>query len=206
MLATKDGSHVVRSTVGGLAHAARVPVEACRKALEKLCSPDPDGLDQPYEGRRLQPVEHGWYVLNGESYRRRRDSEDWKAYQAEWARNKRAKLKLSSINGTSISRSTVDNIDLSEEIRLDKKEEKSSSNGPNGHVQAALPLGSVVTQSRTKKKTPLMTEADMEDLRSNPAYDGIDIDKESWKFKTYCDTNGRLPTKRFFVNWLNKIS
>jgi hypothetical protein len=94
MLAIKGGNQVVRATIGGLAHQARVPVEGCRKAIEKLCSPDPDGLDQPWEGRRIQPVEHGWLVLNGETYRNRRDGDDRKAYQAEWARNNRAKRKL----------------------------------------------------------------------------------------------------------------
>lgn len=118
MLAVKGPSHIVRATVGGLAHQARVPVEACRKAIEKLSNPDPDGLDQQYEGRRIKAVEHGWLVLNGQAYKDRRDSSDRKQYQADWVRAKRIKKKLST---PSVDASThVDTVYPSDQIRSDK--------------------------------------------------------------------------------------
>jgi hypothetical protein len=98
LLAIKDGTHVARATIGGLAHQARVSVEDCRRAVQKLSNPDPDGLDQPYEGRRIKLVDHGFLVLNGEFYKKRRDDEDRKEYQAEWARNDRVKKRLQNVD------------------------------------------------------------------------------------------------------------
>lgn len=124
LLAIKGPNHVARATVGALAHQARVSVEDCRNAIEKLCSPDPDGLDQPYEGRRMQPVEHGWFILNGEAYRLRRDEDDRKQYLAQYMRDYRRKQ---NVNNRKQSVSAVNIVNPSDQIRseADQKEEKS---------------------------------------------------------------------------------
>lgn len=41
-------------------------------------------------------------------------------------------------------------------------------------------------------------------LRSNRAYDGIDIDREHGKCLAWCAANKRTPSAKRFVNWLNK--
>lgn len=45
----------------------------------------------------------------------------------------------------------------------------------------------------------------IEDLKRNPAYQGINIEAEQAKLKTWCEVNKRQPTRRRFVNWLNRI-
>jgi uncharacterized protein YdaU (DUF1376 family) len=87
------------------------------------------------------------------------------------------------------------------------KEEKSSSNGSGEPVQAALQIGlaPVKTPEKKKRNGPLMDEAAVERFKSNPAYTGIDVDKETWKFSEWCRNNGKLETIRRFTNWLNRI-
>ena len=41
-------------------------------------------------------------------------------------------------------------------------------------------------------------------LSGNPAYEGIEVDREFGKMKAWCDANGKLPSRRRFVNWLNR--
>jgi hypothetical protein len=44
----------------------------------------------------------------------------------------------------------------------------------------------------------------LESLKANPAYKGIDIDRELGKCQAWCIANGKSPNKRRFVNWLNR--
>lgn len=68
-LVMKNAKHIVRGSPVGIAHLARVSVEECRRAIQKFESPDPDSTSQEYEGRRIQKVpEGGWLVLNGAKY------------------------------------------------------------------------------------------------------------------------------------------
>src|SRR5260221_1637917 len=53
---------------------------------------------------------------------------------------------------------------------------------------------------------PMMTAAGLKELVANPAYKGIDVVKEAWKFKSWCEANNRNQSVRRFVNWLNKVA
>lgn len=41
-------------------------------------------------------------------------------------------------------------------------------------------------------------------LRRNPAYQSLNIDAEFAKMRTWCDVNKKQPSRRRFVNWLNR--
>lgn len=75
MLATADALGRVNASVPGLADAARVSVDECRKALAKLSAPDPDSRTKENEGRRIREISGGWLILNYMKYRERRDPE-----------------------------------------------------------------------------------------------------------------------------------
>jgi hypothetical protein len=149
MLAIKGPNHIVRATVGGLAHQARVSVSDCRKAVEKLTSPDPDGLDQPYEGRRIQAVDHGWLVLNGETYKNRRDETYRKEYQADWVKAKRLKEKLSTQSVDVDSESTDVDTSRAEQIREEKSRQEQIK--PPTPLQGAVVFPVNLDSDRFKK-------------------------------------------------------
>lgn len=57
-LGNKNGE--VLASIPGLANVARVPVESCRKAVEKLLSPNADAATKDDDGRHLEVIEGGW--------------------------------------------------------------------------------------------------------------------------------------------------
>lgn len=64
MLALSDKKGCVWASIPGLADAARVSVEECRQAIDKLSSPDPDSRTQVEEGRRIIAIDGGWWLIN----------------------------------------------------------------------------------------------------------------------------------------------
>jgi hypothetical protein len=77
---------------------------------------------------------------------------------------------------------------------------------------AASKMSKNVKQSESESKSKASTSPSGEDfisaLKNNPAYKGIDIDREIGKMKAWLSlpkAKGRKLTKAFVVNWLNKI-
>lgn len=101
MLLMKNKLHIVEASVPGLAKRAGVTVPECEQALRDLMSPDPYSRTKEFEGRRIEVVDGGWKVLNGELYKLRMGPEWRKEYMREYMAMKRAleranKLLLSS--------------------------------------------------------------------------------------------------------------
>jgi hypothetical protein len=70
MMAKKDSDHVVRANAFMIGQWAKKTEAEVLAALKVLSSPDTKRLEpQPFEGRRIQKVEDGWLILNGEFYR-----------------------------------------------------------------------------------------------------------------------------------------
>ena len=78
-LASKDG--VVEAAIPGLANAARVPIEDCRAAVARLLAPDPDSRTTEFEGRRIEPCDGGWRLLNHAKFRAKLSRDDRNDYQ-----------------------------------------------------------------------------------------------------------------------------
>jgi hypothetical protein len=82
ILAMMDKRSEVHGSIPGLARIAGVEVEDCRIAIQKFLDPDKDSRSHELEGRRLREIDGGWFVLNGEKYR--------KKYSMEWRREQDA--------------------------------------------------------------------------------------------------------------------
>lgn len=89
-LAEKDQNGFVGASRSGMQRISNVTPEQFEEAVKVLESPDPDSRTPDYEGRRLEKVDGGWFVLNHLLYR------DQLSCSAEAAR-KREQRK----NGTS---------------------------------------------------------------------------------------------------------
>lgn len=95
MLAKQDADFVVRANAYTIGQWARKDEATAIKALKILSSPDKNRVEpQPFDGRRVQKVEDGWQILNGQKYQdmmlelkyvRRR------VKQAIWQKEKRRK-------------------------------------------------------------------------------------------------------------------
>lgn len=92
LLALKDSDQVVRKTLYQIGRASRKTEEEVERALKVLSAPDTKRKEsQPHEGRRIEPVEDGWLILNGDIYEAMMRKISRQVYQARWARNNRAK-------------------------------------------------------------------------------------------------------------------
>jgi hypothetical protein len=69
LLASKDQDHFAKfSAIGNLARRAAVTEAECATAVAKFEAADPDSGDPDNDGRRIERVPGGWYVLNGNKY------------------------------------------------------------------------------------------------------------------------------------------
>lgn len=106
MLAMADKDGVVETSFPGLADAARVSLEECRAALDKLASPDEYSRTKDHEGRRVREVDGGWLILNHAKYRHKM-SEDYRKEQGakrqQAFRDKKKANPMKRMSGGSVS-------------------------------------------------------------------------------------------------------
>jgi hypothetical protein len=69
MLAMADTSGEIQSSVPGLAHIAQVSVGDTEAALAKFLAPDKYSRTPDFDGRRIEPIDGGWRLLNHGKYR-----------------------------------------------------------------------------------------------------------------------------------------
>jgi hypothetical protein len=82
MLALVDKNGEVHGSIPGLARLAGVPEEDCREGITKFLSPDPDSRSKEHDGRRIEEIDGGWFLLNYAKYREK--------YSREWKRERDA--------------------------------------------------------------------------------------------------------------------
>lgn len=93
LLLMKDADGFVKASVGGLARVARVSEPETRIALQKFMDPDPDSTTPDHEGRRIERVPGGWFILNHEIYRDLENPIEKREKATERQRRKREKDK-----------------------------------------------------------------------------------------------------------------
>lgn len=92
LLAKKDSDHIVRGTAYQISRWANMSEKEVLEGMKVLSSPDKKRIEpQPFEGRRVERVEEGWLVLNGQKYEELMKKIAEQARKARWARNKREK-------------------------------------------------------------------------------------------------------------------
>jgi hypothetical protein len=69
ILALKDEANICRATLPALAKMCNLSNDQCEAYLAKFQQPDKYSRSQEFEGRRIEPTEGGWLVLNGQKYR-----------------------------------------------------------------------------------------------------------------------------------------
>ncbi len=76
MLALSNRDGIVEASIPGLAHFAGVGISETEAALRKFLSPDPYSRSPEYEGRRIEPVDGGWQLINHDKYRLKMSPDD----------------------------------------------------------------------------------------------------------------------------------
>jgi len=83
LLLLADQHGIVLASVPGLAKQAGVSVEDVEAAVGTFTSPDRHSRSQEHEGRRLEPIDGGWLVLNYKKYREFRTIKQVKAAERQ---------------------------------------------------------------------------------------------------------------------------
>jgi hypothetical protein len=100
MLALKNRDGLVLSTMSGLKRLANLTIEECEKAIKVLEAPDKKSeITQEFDGRRVERREGGWMILNHEKYRDMVQTTKRRAYQANWQKGYRDRVKKSKDDG-----------------------------------------------------------------------------------------------------------
>ena len=76
MLAMADKKGRVWAAIPGLANTARVTIEECEQALARFMAPDKYSRTPDNDGRRIEPIDGGWQLLNYTKYREMRDADE----------------------------------------------------------------------------------------------------------------------------------
>lgn len=93
MLALKNRAQIVTATVPALAKLANLTNEQCEEYLAKMQEPDKYSRSREYDGRRIERVEGGWFVLNGEKYRDKLNADDRREQVKQAVARHRAKKR-----------------------------------------------------------------------------------------------------------------
>ncbi len=89
LLALKNRHGEVSGSVPGLAALANVSIKHCQSALLKLTSPDIHSRTKEFDGRRIEPIDGGWRILNAGKYRNAMSEDERRSYKAKWMAQKR---------------------------------------------------------------------------------------------------------------------
>lgn len=90
MLAMADRKGRVFGSIPGLANRARVTIPECEAALATFLAPDPYSRTPDCEGRRIEPIDGGWRLINYAKYRAIKDEESVKESKRRYIAERRA--------------------------------------------------------------------------------------------------------------------
>lgn len=92
-MANKEG--IAEGSIPGLADLARVSIQDCEAALEKLKAPDKYSRTQEHDGRRIADCDGGWKLLNHGKYRAKMSADERRDYNRVKQQEHRQKVSTS---------------------------------------------------------------------------------------------------------------
>lgn len=105
LLALADADGFVSGSIPGLANIFRVTVAEVESAIKTFESPDAYSRTKDNDGRRIEPIDGGWLLLNHAKYRARRDPEIRRAQVREAVKRHRSKCNPCNQNVINVSQS-----------------------------------------------------------------------------------------------------
>lgn len=114
MLAMSDQFGIVEGSVPGLADMARVTIDECREALDALQQPDEDSRSKEQDGRRIEPIEGGWRLINHGKYRDKMSVDERREYQRLYQRSYRKRKGDINTNPDKSTKFDIQNISRTE--------------------------------------------------------------------------------------------
>lgn len=168
----------------GIIRRAGMDIEPGLIALEELAAPDPESRSQDYQGRRMVRVDGGYVILNYCKYRDRDyTNADRQARFRERKRERNAVTPLrNTVTGRYVTQAEAEYIVEDGTAQKQKKAVRPAEAGPASNQT---------------------DETWLAGLKADPAYQGIDVDREHAKCIRWCSERKKQATRKRFLNWLN---
>jgi hypothetical protein len=198
-LSNKDGE--ILAALPGLARMAGVSMEACQKAIEKFLGPDPHSRTKEEEGRRLEVIDGGWVLINHAKYRRMASDEERKEQSAIRQQRFRDRAAKNNAPVTHPSRkSDGDSVKVTAESRqISHADAESNTEADTNSDAKAKAVGAKAP------RPPATTDEEwIQSLENDPTYQDLNIRQELGKMQRWCETNRQKPSRKRFVNWINR--
>lgn len=90
MLAMANSRGRVHAAITGVANRSRKTVAEVEDALRIFTSPDPHSRTKEHDGRRVEPIDGGWLILNYEKHRAAKNAESVRESKRAYAARRRA--------------------------------------------------------------------------------------------------------------------
>lgn len=126
MLAMSDRHGRVWGSIPGLANRAVVSVEAVESAIAKFMAPDKYSRTPDNEGRRIEPIDGGWRLLNHEKYREIRDEEQGRDRMRDRVRKHRARKSVTDVTLVTLCNARKPHADADTEAYSDPESDPES--------------------------------------------------------------------------------
>jgi len=193
LLAMADKDGVAEGSVPGLADLARVSIEDCESALAELMAPDKYSRTTEFEGRRIEPVDGGWLLLNHAKYRAKMSEDDIR----EKNRRRQAKWREKHKNNAQSNAESQD-------VTLSNAESRQSR-----HTEAEADTEADKKHKRRKTKPLTSIPEDFEITPSMREWFSahcprINIETETAKFKERCLAKG-TEYKDWVAGWRTQM-
>jgi hypothetical protein len=192
LLAIADREGYVYGSRLGLERLANIR-KSERNPWTVLMEPDADSSDlmrnPENEGRRIEEVPGGFRILNFMYYRGLRNEDDRRKTNREAKRRQRARDKLTPASA-SVNHSQPKSAKVSQSLPISDADADTDTERKKGSVRG-FPHG-------------LPDSEWIEQLCHDPTYAGIDVKREHGKMVNWCKTKGLTPSRRRFINWLNR--
>ena len=186
-----DADGIIDMTTEAISGRTGIPIDIISYGLKHLAEPDPYSRTKDMDGRRICLLDTerpwGWFIVNHEKYKAlvssntiREQNKLRKRKERDMSRPVTQRHAMSRYTDTDTDTYTY--TDTNKDIDSNPRPIKKS--------------GSVRLSDQEWEKT----------IRENVAYSGVDITSELAKMDAWLSTRpGRKKTRRFIVNWLNKV-
>jgi hypothetical protein len=152
LLALSDSDGMVEGSIPGLAHMSGISIEECERSLGTLQQPDRYSRTPDHDGRRIETVDGGWFILNRRKYRDMIPDEQ----RRERDRLRQQRHRQGRDGSVTVSRVTeCDSHDLSHQKKKEKEKIKTSSSELKGSSDQASDFSdSQSKENASPKATP----------------------------------------------------
>ena len=192
MIILSDEDGTLDITRPALARRINVDADTLDRALEVLEAPDPLSRSPEMDGRRIAQLDDhrawGWFVVNKKVYAKRCSREEKRIADRERIAKKRNELAG---------------------VATCRKKSQSVANVAHTDTDTDTDTDKIKSVSRAKKCGALTPTSDVEwlqQVKANPAYAGIDVEREVERARLWLATNKpqRKCSRRYLLNWLNR--